>query len=274
MLDTPAWFEERLRRVESVRLFLDYDGTLAEFAPTPDATDPDPAVVGLVRRLAQQPRLRVAVISGRRLAHLKELLPGSGCLLAGTYGIEWTLPEGERVESLDLTAIRPPLEGLKPEWEAIAARRPGIYLEDKGWSLALHARFATESDAEQTMAEARQAVARWVDLDSPDSMFRQHGGPRFFEICPALAHKGRAVEWLLAHDPWPGGLPVYMGDDYNDEDAFEAIHQHRGLAILVSREPRSTQADMRLENPQAARQWLEELLEILGGEKKDSPLVR
>jgi trehalose 6-phosphate phosphatase len=229
-------------------------------------------VVDLVRRLAQHPRLRVAVISGRRLAHLKELLPESGCLLAGTYGIEWTLPEGERVESLDLMAFRPPLEGLKPEWEAIAASRPGIYLEDKGWSLALHARFASDSDAEQAMTEARQAAARWIDLDRPESIFRQHGGPRFFEICPALAHKGRAVEWLLAHDPRPGGLPVYMGDDYNDEDAFETIQRHGGLAILVSHELRPTQADMRLKNPQAARQWLEELLEMMEAVFRQKPV--
>lgn len=265
MLDTPPWIEERLRQADSVRLFLDYDGTLADFAPTPDIADPDPIVVGLVRRLAQHPRLRIAVISGRRLAHLKRMLPDSGCLLAGTYGIEWFLPEGEGVESLDLSAIRPPLEGLKPEWEAIAASRPGVYLEDKGWSLALHARFASDSDAEQAMAEARLAAARWIDLGRPESIFRQHGGPRFFEVCPALAHKGQTVEWLLAHDPRPGGLPVYIGDDYNDEDAFGTIHQHGGLAILVSHEPRPTQADMRLHNPQAARQWLEELLEIFRG---------
>jgi trehalose 6-phosphate phosphatase len=265
MLDTPPWIEERLRQAERVRLFLDYDGTLAEFAPTPEVTDPDPEVDGLVRRLAQHPRLRVAVISGRDLAHLKQLLPGAGCLLAGTYGIEWILPDGERVESLDLAAIRPALEVLKPQWEAIAAGRAGVYLEDKGWSLALHARFASESDAQQVMAKARQVATRWVDLDGAGNVFRQHGGPRFYEVCPALAHKGRSVEWLLSHDPWPGALLIYMGDDYNDEDAFETIHAHGGLTILVSREPRPTQADMRLESPQAARQWLEELLFFLKG---------
>jgi trehalose-6-phosphatase len=95
------------------------------------------------------------------------------------------------------------------------------------------------------MAEARQAAARWIDLGRPESIFRQHGGPRFFEVCPALAHKGQTVEWLLAHDPRPGGLPVYIGDDYNDEDAGQP--KHGACNPGVTRAAR--QADMRLKIP-------------------------
>ncbi|MGD8627119.1 MAG: trehalose-phosphatase, partial [Anaerolineae bacterium] len=65
---------DRLAGTDRIRLFLDYDGTLADFAPTPEHVEPDPDLAQLVARLASQPRLRVAVISGRRLAHVRKLV--------------------------------------------------------------------------------------------------------------------------------------------------------------------------------------------------------
>jgi trehalose 6-phosphate phosphatase len=101
------------------------------------------------------------------------------------------------------------------------------------------------------------AAARSIADEVPPDLFRVLGGHRFLEIGPRLAHKGRTVGYLLARYPWPGALPVYMGDDDKDEEAFGVIKAHGGIAILVSREPRETQADGWLESPQAARRWLE-----------------
>jgi trehalose 6-phosphate phosphatase len=81
----------------SIWLFLDYDGTLSDFAPNPDVIETKPVVVELLKRLSQYPKLRVSVISGRRLAHVKKLVPLSGILLAGSYGIEICTQEGEEI---------------------------------------------------------------------------------------------------------------------------------------------------------------------------------
>jgi trehalose 6-phosphate phosphatase len=120
---TPEPVGERLARAGRLWLLLDYDGTLADFVPTPAHVDPDPEVVGLLTRLVRHPRIRVAVISGRQLAHVEALVPIQGILLAGTYGIELRTPGGERIDRLEHDAIRPVLDAIKPRWRELIARR-------------------------------------------------------------------------------------------------------------------------------------------------------
>ncbi|MFQ6014604.1 MAG: trehalose-phosphatase [Anaerolineae bacterium] len=262
MLCTSTWINERLAQAERLWLFLDYDGTLADFAPTPEDVKANPEVVALLTRLARHPRIRVAVISGRRLSHVLALLPVSGVLLAGTYGIELRTPEGERINRVEYDAIRPALDALKPRWLRLIARREGFLLEDKGWALALHARFADDNEAEEVLAGARRVA---TELASSE-LLRLLGGHKFLEVCPRLAHKGQTVDYLLDRYPWPSALPLYLGDDDKDEEAFGVIKARGGIAILVAQEPRETKADCRLESPQAVRHWLERLVTRLGEE--------
>jgi trehalose 6-phosphate phosphatase len=257
MPDIPEGVEGRLARAERLWLFLDYDGTLADFAPTPEHVYPDPELVDLLSRLAQHPRFRVAVVSGRRLSHVQKLMPVPGLLLAGTYGVELQTPEGDRIDRLVYSTIRPTLEALKPQWAALIAKRDGFFLEDKGWALALHARFADERETEHVLAAARPMATDAI-REAPE-LFRLLGGHKFLEIGPKLAHKGRAVEYLLDRYPWPGALPLYLGDDDKDEEAFGVIKERGGIAVLVAAQARETEADFRLESPQAARQWLARL---------------
>ena len=252
----PQDLEQRLARTERLWLFLDYDGTLADFAPTPDHVLPDPELVDLLATLARHPRIRIAVVSGRRLSHVQKLVPVPGIVLAGTYGIELQTAEGERINRVAYDTIRPSLDTLKPRWEGLFAGREGFFLEDKGWALALHARFAADDEAEQVLAAARRMTSE-ESLAIPREQFRLLGGHKFLEIGPRLAHKGQAVGFLLDHYPWPGALPVYLGDDDKDEEAFGVVKARGGIAILVASEPRDTDADGRLESPQAARLWLE-----------------
>jgi trehalose 6-phosphate phosphatase len=255
----PAELERRLAQSERLWLFLDYDGTLADFAPTPEHVNADPALVDLLTSLAEHVRIRVAIISGRRLSHVQQLVPVPGVLLAGTYGVELQTPEGERLNRLNYGAVRPTLDALKPQWLALLHGRDGFFLEDKGWSLALHARFAQEDEAAQLLAAARRTAAQAADGALPE-LFRLLGGHRFLEIGPALAHKGRTVAYLLERYAWPGALTLYLGDDDKDEEAFGVVQARGGIAAVVAREARDTQADFRLESPQAVRAWLNELL--------------
>lgn len=255
--------ERRAVEAERLWLFLDYDGTLADFAPTPEHVDPDPDLVALIARLARHPRIRVAVVSGRRLRHVQKLIPVPGVLLAGTYGIELQTPEGERIDRLDYDRLRPALDRLKPKWATLIDEREGFFLEDKGWALALHARFAAKCEAERVLTEAQQLATAAIERADAET-FRLLGGHRFLEIGPRLAHKGVAVAYLLDRYPWRGALPLYLGDDDKDEEAFEVIHERGGIAVVVASEPRPSSADLRLESPQVARRWLEALLNVRG----------
>jgi trehalose 6-phosphate phosphatase len=237
-------------------LFLDYDGTLAEFAPTPDVIIPDPDVIELLTRLKNHPGIHPAIISGRRLAHIISLVPVAGVLLAGTYGIEMRLPGGELVNRLDYSKVRPVLDSLKPRWKQLIVGRHGYYLEDKGWALAIHARFAEDQEAKSILSQAREIADHQIDR----KLFRILGGDKFLEIGPKLANKGVAIEYLLTNFPVNKALLVYVGDDDKDEEAFEVINRHKGVAVLVSETERDTRASLRLSNPVRVREWLRSLL--------------
>nr|MBN1230042.1 trehalose-phosphatase [Anaerolineae bacterium] len=246
----------RLRKAARVRLFLDYDGTLAGFAETPDKIIPDPGLADLLSRFVDHTRFRVAVISGRRLSHIEKLLPIPGLLLAGTYGIELRTPAGDRINRLELAAVRPTLEQIKPLWENLVSNGKGFYLEDKGWSLAIHARFAQDDDAQTLLESARTLAGDMID----PRVYHLRDGHKFLEVAPILANKGQAVRYIQKHYPWPGAELVFVGDDDKDEDAFAVINDLGGTSIVVATPPRSTAATHRLESPPAVRAWLTGLL--------------
>jgi trehalose 6-phosphate phosphatase len=249
---------EWVTAAERVWLFLDYDGTLAEFTRTPDIIAPDPKVIDLVRRLAGSSRVRLAIVSGRPLRDLRALMPVPGIFLAGTYGIEIQTPEEERIQRADYALIRPYLDRLKPHWEEIIDARKGFYLEDKGWALAAHARFASPREATRVISYLQQTLDQELITDE----YRLIKHNKFLEISAAIAHKGKTVSYLLNSFPLPGARLVYIGDDDNDAEAFETIHSYGGIAISVAQYfgyVRSTGGDYVLKSPKEVRSWMENI---------------
>ncbi len=259
MSQSPDQIMERVLSHDRLWLFLDYDGTLADFVPTPDLIVTDPEIVALITRLALCPGVRVAVISGRTLGQVRELLPVPHIFLAGTYGVELYTPNGELLLRAERSLFRPALEQLKPIWQQLISGRAGFFIEDKGWALALHARFAQDAEAAQVLSSA------WASIDklASSNEFRVLHSQRFLEVGPAIARKDHTVDYVLDRFVWPGALPVYLGDDDQDEDAFAVIKAHHGVAFLVAALQRTTLADARLASPQAARDWLGQLAERL-----------
>jgi trehalose 6-phosphate phosphatase len=250
----PQELAQRLAGENRLWLFLDYDGTLADFAPTPDEINPDPELIRQLEQLAALPGIRIAVISGRKLSHIQALLPVPGIWLAGTYGADLWTPDGQIVQRLDRATIRPILDSLKPNWNKLLAGKNGFYLEDKDWSLALHARFATPDQAEDTLTQAR----RLLPVPLPESLHLLEGD-RFLEIGPAQVDKARTVEFILTEDLWSGAALVYAGDDDKDELAFRFVQAQGGLAVVVGQRLVESQADICLDHPAQVRQWLYEL---------------
>jgi trehalose 6-phosphate phosphatase len=241
---------------ERIWLFLDYDGTLVEFTRSPDIIKPNLKVIDLIKRLAAKNRIRLAIISGRRLRDLQALLPVQGIFLAGTYGIEILTPEGERIQRDDYAVVRPYLELLKPQWEEVIDGHKGYYLEDKGWSLALHARFAPEKEATRVISTIQQGL----DQDLITDEYRLIKQKKFLEVSSTKANKGKAVTFLLNSFPLQEASLVYIGDDNNDAEAFQTIHANGGISISVAQYfgyVRSSGGDYILKSPKAVRKWLE-----------------
>jgi len=262
MENTLAWINESLARARRLWLFLDYDSTLVDLTPISQSVCPNEEVIALLKGLVRHPRIRVAVIGSRRLSEMEEMIPVPGILLAGTCGIELRTLEGERINRVEYDTIRPMLDALKVRWLQLIADREGFSLEDKLWGLALDARLANDNEAEEVMSVAKRiaaGAATEIARGARPGLLRLLEGYESLEILSTLAHKGRTVEYLLDRYLWPRALPLYLGDDEEDEEAFRAIQARGGIAILVSSEPRETRASCRLASLQAVLYWLETL---------------
>jgi len=254
--NNPDTLLEQLIKVERVWMFMDYDGTLADFSPTPDVIKPDARLIDMLTDLERRPGIRVVILSGRKLDHLHELLPIHGIGLAGTYGVEWLTPDEKRIDRVEKNSIRPTLDEIKSDWEEEIRGEDSFFLEDKGFSLALHARFVEDEQAKKVLEAARQKADQRLEADQLGIL----GGYKFLEVAPRLADKGEAVDFLLDQSPWPDAMLVYLGDDDKDQKAFETIQGRGGVSILVSDQKDDSHAEYRLESPDHVRQWLKKII--------------
>ncbi len=234
---------ERISQHKKLFLLLDYDGTIVPIAPTPDQAHPTPGVFQMLRVLCSADAVQLAIISGRPLTDLHRLLPINGLFLAGTHGAEIHTPTGERFWLVDPNAIGATVNHLAEQLKTALAGLYGCTVENKTLSLALHYRLASESTA-------RDATARFTRLGEPHvrgGTFEWLRGKKIIELRPAGVNKGRAVQTLLDRYSCPGRLPVYLGDDLTDEDAFRVL-KDSGVTILVSAEDRQSLAQCRLKS--------------------------
>lgn len=231
-------------------LFLDFDGTLVEIADRPEEATPGPFLLPLLGALRDALEGRLAIVSGRSVATLREGFGLDAFLLAGSHGLEQARP-GEapsmppRPASLEWVAAR-----LKP----FAARHPGLLVEEKTLGVGLHFRGAPALEAE--------CFAICAELASESGLFLQHG-KMLYELRPGEGGKGEAVIRLLTETELSEGRPVFIGDDVTDEDGFAAAAAHGGAGILVG-QLRPTAARYRLESVPAVHRYLAQCEEQLG----------
>ncbi len=255
MKDSPSL--RRLLKIyqkERAFLFLDYDGTLALFAPNPDVVLPDSELIDILCKINKLENIKLAIISGRRLDHIRSLVPIDGIWLAGSYGLEMINSSGNEIQLLEFDNLRPGLEIIKPTWQALIDGREGFYLEDKGWSLAIHANGLDKQEVNLVLEKARR-------IDVPKG-FHLKSTHKFIEICPPKADKGVAVEYILNSEKFNDALPIFIGDDPRDEEAFAAVHSIGGVGIIVTENDRETKATYSMRRPEQVRNWLRVINQI------------
>jgi trehalose 6-phosphate phosphatase len=233
----------RLRAAQTIALFLDFDGTLAGFKARPEEVRLNTATRRVLLRLTQIHRMRICVITGRRLADIRNQIRLPQLRYLGLHG--W--------ESSTTKELSQPAQAFLRQAICLLTRRlegiHGLWIENKGATFALHFRGAADS----AIAEARAALRSVLDLFA--DRFRVLAGECVLEVLPReLAGKGVAArgEWLKHR----GALPVYIGNDATDELAFEALST--GITARVGRTTNS-HAHFQLRNPAAVRSFLEKL---------------
>jgi trehalose 6-phosphate phosphatase len=226
----------------SSALFLDFDGTMVDIAPQPQAVQVPQPLIAALRHLHKDLGGAVAVISGRPIEQIDSFLHPLRLPVAGVHGAERRGADGQ------LVLLRAhPLDLVEHAARALAARHPGLLVENKRGSLALHYRQAPELED-----EVLRAMQETVDASPGVTLLR---GKMVAEAKPGGASKGRAIEDFLREPPFAGRTPVFIGDDITDEAGFSTVQRLGGLGIKVGEG--STVAWRRLPDPAALRRELE-----------------
>src|ERR1700736_2255361 len=226
-------------------ILLDIDGTLLDLAPTPREVWVPPGLSKTLNRLLMRTSGALALVSGRSLNDIDLIFAPEQFPAVGGHGAEMRV-------STDREAVAPhapPMDKeLKRRLAAIAKLSPGILLEDKGYSLALHYRLAPHAE------KAIYAAVSLIRADLPNAPIEVMPGKCVCEIKPSGFSKASGVIELMSHQPFKGRRPVFVGDDVTDESVFAIMPDFGGLAFSVGRRAHGVAGHF--EEPRDVRQWL------------------
>lgn len=241
---------QELRR--QLALFLDIDGTLLDLAPTPHAVVIPDDLASVLKTLEAALGGALALVTGRGLADVDRLFAQGHFIIGAQHGAELRgparlAPSGPAAFST-LERLRPKLEAIMPDW-------PGLLLEDKGRSVALHYR------QNQGLApELKSLVSRIVARETDEIELLE--GKCVFEIKLRAFDKGGVVRALMAVPPFERRIPLFVGDDETDRTGMATARSLGGCAIRVG-DKRDLKADGYLPSPAATRAWLRNLADRL-----------
>jgi len=251
-------FEAIVRRAEKRRLavFLDYDGTLTPIVDTPDKAVLPEATRQVLARLSG--KCPVGVISGRDMSNVKKLIGIDSLIYAGSHGYEITGPGGLQADSKG-AAFLPALDKAERDLREKIGHIRGVLVERKKYAIAVHYRLSDPAAVPGIEHAVDEAASRNRGL-------RKAYGKKVFELLPDIDwNKGKALLFLLEAMGLDGKdvLPIYIGDDVTDEDAFRELKE-RGVGIVVRDRAHPTAAAYALRNTGEVRSFLAMLMPFCG----------
>lgn len=236
-------------------LFLDYDGTLTPIVQRPEAAVISEEMKVVLDECAS--KFKVAAVSGRDMDDLKSRINLENVIYAGSHGFRISGPEGLYMEHEKTDEILPRLGSMEQKLkEAFDNVTEGVQVERKRYAIAVHYRNAKPEDT----PFIREKV---LELTQNSEGFKVGEGKKILEIKPDIDwHKGKAVLWILDKLGLTDNtryIPIYIGDDVTDEDAYRAL-KDRGIGIQVGPGAENTAAQFRLKNVYQVRLFLKELV--------------
>ncbi|HZA98600.1 MAG TPA: bifunctional alpha,alpha-trehalose-phosphate synthase (UDP-forming)/trehalose-phosphatase, partial [Gemmatimonadales bacterium] len=242
----------RVREAAELLLFIDYDGTLVPYTPTPELARPDAALLELLEDLARRPHTELHVVSGRGREPLEQWLGDLPVGLHAEHGF-WSRPAGSDkwVAAAEITGgwREPALAILRD----ITARTPGSLVEVKSVALAWHYRMADQEAGARRANEVRLHLSQLLSNQPVEIL----AGNKVLEIRPYGVNKGRIIP-PMSPERLASTCVLAIGDDRTDEDLFAAVPP-QGITVRVG--PGPTKARFRLESVTAVRALLRSLVE-------------
>jgi trehalose 6-phosphate phosphatase len=237
-------------RLKEWAILLDIDGTLLDLAPTPREVWVPPGLASTLARLLMRTSGALALVSGRSLNDIDLIFAPEQFPAVGGHGAEMRIS----ADSEAVATHAPPMDKeLKRRLAAIAKLSPGILLEDKGYSLALHYRLAPH--AEKAIYEAVSLIRS----DLPNAPIEVLPGKCVCEIKHSGFTKATGVRELMTREPFKGRRPLFIGDDVTDETVFAIMPDLGGVAFSVGRRTRGVAGHF--DEPRDVREWLARLID-------------
>lgn len=250
-----CWDEivKRLKTGDPV-VFLDYDGTLIPIADVPSKAVLSDSMRGTLHRLVKL--CPVSLVSGRDLLDVRRRVGLDELVYIGTHGFEVLGPYGHFVEDGG-EAFAPSLDGAEGELRYAIGDVRGALVERKRFAVALHHRLVDRENLPRLRRIFDNVARKHLDL-------RRVVGKRVLELRPDLDWgRGKVIDLIIDMlHLGRSAVPLYIGDDMIDEDAFKTIGS-RGVTILVSDGGRETSAQYTLSDVQEVQELLELLIVAL-----------
>lgn len=247
-------FEDIIKKIDGkeIIVFLDYDGTLTPIVERPE----DAVMTGEMREVLRElsKRCSVAIVSGRDRADVQQRVGLDKLYYAGSHGFDIKGPDGFEKTYSNGEHFIEILDRAQSELEALIQDIDGAQVERKKFSIATHYRRVSDKDVEPLKTSVDTVLNKYEEL-------KKSGGKKVIEIQPAVDwHKGKALRWLIEALGFESDtvMPLYIGDDLTDEDAFREIKGH-GIGIVVADREKKTDAEYVLADTEAVGGFLKRL---------------
>ena len=258
------WNNLRERLEQSrIFLFLDYDGTLTPIVDTPEQAVLPKNTKGILKSLSENNQCRVAIISGRALDDIRKRVGLDGLIYVGNHGLEiyddklcfrWMMPQ----------QFKETLAEIKNKLSEGFAKIEGVFTEDKEFTLSFHYRGAHIEEV-----VVKDMFGKILTPYQAKGEIAVAAGKKVFEIRPIKeGRKGKIAAGLLLRERLTSKdqdiLPIYIGDDETDEDAFKGINDKKGITVRVGEDQKS-QAHYYVNNTDEVAKFLETITSLKKG---------
>jgi trehalose 6-phosphate phosphatase len=240
--------------LDRTAIFLDVDGTLLDLAPTPLEVRVPAHLRNALAALKIRLGGELAFISGRPIAEIDRIFDPLRLPAVGGHGAEIRLAPDQEIRRSRIATLD---SDLRNEFAQIMQLDPGILIEDKGFSIAIHYRLSPQfgGDVMQHVA----TICRHERCASLEVL----PGKLVVEIKPSGYDKGTGLREMMAIAPFSGRKPIFIGDDITDHAAFAVLPDFHGIGFSVGGAVPG--ADFNFDGPQDVRLWLERLGDIAEG---------